>query len=152
MAFGICNVPVTFQHLITDVLVGVLNCQAYLDDLVICSHTRQEHIELLETVFRCLSRDHLTLNLVKCEFGKATVTYLGKKFGQGQVHFIDAKVEAKLSSFDDTSQARPFTGNGRTFQSVLSKFLYFYSSSYLIVSPASVPTVGQMYVNMHLNV
>lgn len=87
----------------------------------------------METVFRCLSRDNLTLNLAKWEFGKATVTYLGKKFGQVKVHPVDAKVEAKLSSSDNTSQALPFSGDGRTLQSVLSKFLNFGSSFCLTV-------------------
>lgn len=36
----------------------------------------------------------LTVNLAKCKFGKATVTYLGKVVGQGCVHPVRAKVEA----------------------------------------------------------
>ncbi|XP_039894583.1 uncharacterized protein LOC120737796, partial [Simochromis diagramma] len=39
----------------------------------------------------------LTLNLAKCEFGKATVTYLGKEVGQGKVRPISAKVNAILN-------------------------------------------------------
>ncbi|KAL1263300.1 hypothetical protein QQF64_006039 [Cirrhinus molitorella] len=37
MAFGMRNAPATFQRLINIVLVGVRNCNAYLDDLVIYS-------------------------------------------------------------------------------------------------------------------
>ncbi|MBN3310521.1 MCCA carboxylase, partial [Amia calva] len=37
---------------------------------------------------------NLTLNLAKCEFGQATVTYLGKIVGRGQVKPIQNKVEA----------------------------------------------------------
>ncbi len=33
-------------------------------------------------------------NLAKCEFGKATVTYLGRQVGQGQVRPVEAKVTA----------------------------------------------------------
>lgn len=36
----------------------------------------------------------LTVNLAKCEFAKATVTYLGKVVGQGCVRPVRAKVEA----------------------------------------------------------
>lgn len=39
----------------------------------------------------------MTLNLAKCEFGKASVTYLGKQVGHGQVRPVNAKVEAVLS-------------------------------------------------------
>ncbi|KAL7868836.1 hypothetical protein SRHO_G00102200 [Serrasalmus rhombeus] len=37
---------------------------------------------------------NLTINLAKCEFGKARVTYLGKVVGGGQVRPVEAKVEA----------------------------------------------------------
>lgn len=36
----------------------------------------------------------LTVNLAKCEFAKATVTYLGKVVGQEVVRPVDAKVVA----------------------------------------------------------
>lgn len=37
---------------------------------------------------------NLTVNLAKCEFARATVTYLGKVVGQGQVRPVEAKVMA----------------------------------------------------------
>lgn len=85
MAFGLRNVPATFQRLINTVLSGVPNCNAYLDDLVLYSLDWSEHLMLLKTVFARLAEAHLTVNLAKCEFGKATITYLGKEVGQGQV-------------------------------------------------------------------
>lgn len=36
----------------------------------------------------------LTVNLAKCEFAKATVTYLGKVVGQGEVRTIQEKIKA----------------------------------------------------------
>lgn len=45
----------------------------------------------------CIDREgsaNLTLKLAKCEFGQATVTYLGKVVGHGKVCPIGAKVEA----------------------------------------------------------
>ena len=50
-------------------------------------HQLQEFLEKL-------SQAKLTANLVKSEFGKATVTYLGHVVGQGHVRPIQAKVEA----------------------------------------------------------
>lgn len=35
---------------------------------------------------------NLTINLAKCEFAQATVVYLGKVIGQGQVCPVKAKV------------------------------------------------------------
>lgn len=94
MAFGMCNAPATFQRLVDTVLAGVPACNAYLDDLIVYSSTWEEHMQILEQVFGRLADASLTLNLAKCEFGKATVSYLGRKVGQGQVRPLEAKVAA----------------------------------------------------------
>lgn len=94
MAFGLRNAPATFQRLIQIVLAGVPNCKAYLDDLVIFSNDWEEHLSLLRTVFERLKHASLTLNLAKCVFGQATVTYLGKQVGNGQVKPVEEKVVA----------------------------------------------------------
>lgn len=48
----------------------------------------------MHTVFQRLAAAPLTLNLAKWEFGKATVTCLGKRVGLGQGRPVSAKVEA----------------------------------------------------------
>lgn len=73
MAFGTRNVPATFQRLVNVVLAGLSFCEAYLDDLVVCSESWAEHLEHLQAVF-CRLKEGLTVNLSKCEFGQATVT------------------------------------------------------------------------------
>ncbi len=45
-------------------------------------------------MFSRLKDAKLTLNLAKCEFAKAVVTYVGKKLGQGCVRPVTAKVAA----------------------------------------------------------
>ncbi len=92
MAFGMWNAPATFQSLMQQALSGVTNCEAYLDDVVIYSACWKDHLNSLNQVFCRLSGTLLTLNLTKCEFEKAVVTYLGKKVGQGQVRPIEEKV------------------------------------------------------------
>ncbi len=94
MAFGMRNAPATFQRLINMVLSGVPNCNAYLDDLIIYSLDWSDHVSILREVFSRLAEISLTLNLAKCEFGQATITYLGKEVGQGQVRPVEAKVTA----------------------------------------------------------
>ncbi len=49
---------------------------------------------ILRDVFSRLTEASLTLNLAKCEFGQATITYLGREVGQGQVRPVEAKVTA----------------------------------------------------------
>ena len=94
MPFGLRNAPATFQRLMHCVLSGVENCEAYLDDVVAYSSTWSDHLSTLSLIFRRLREASLTLNLAKCEFGKATVTYLGKQVGQGQVRPLAEKVQA----------------------------------------------------------
>ncbi len=64
------------------VLGDVPNCDAYLNDIVIYSETWEDHLKTLKMVFERLESASLTLNLTKCEIGKATITYLGKKVGE----------------------------------------------------------------------
>ncbi|KAF7657930.1 hypothetical protein LDENG_00020310, partial [Lucifuga dentata] len=94
MPFGLRNAPATFQRLMSKVLAGVKNCEAYLDDVVAYSLTWEEHVALLAEIFDRLRAASLTLNLAKCAFGKAIITYLGKQVGQGQVCPITAEVQA----------------------------------------------------------
>lgn len=59
--------------------------------------------------FHCLAQASLTFNLAKCEFAKATVTYLGRAVGQGQVHPINAKV-VRLKIIPHPKQAMSCVG------------------------------------------
>ncbi len=97
MPFGVHNACATFQRLVNTVLFGLSGCEAYLDDIVVYSSTWEEHIKQLYAIFESLSSGNLTLNLAKCEFGQATVTYLGKVVGCVQAKPVNSKVEAILS-------------------------------------------------------
>ena len=78
-------------------LQGVTKCEAYLDDLVIHSSTWSQHVEQLQVVFGCLATANLMVNLAKCKFGQATVTYLWKVDGRGEVCPIETKIEAIMN-------------------------------------------------------
>jgi hypothetical protein len=97
MPFGVKNAPATFQRLMQLVLGNLPNCSVYLDDVVVYTEDWGSHMSSLGMVCQRLADASLTLNLAKCEFGKATVTYLGKQVGQGQVRPLNAKVTAILS-------------------------------------------------------
>ncbi|KAM9456054.1 retrovirus-related Pol polyprotein from transposon 17.6 [Clarias gariepinus] len=112
MAFGMRNAPATFQRLMHRVLLGMTNCEAYLDDVVIYSDSWESHLSSLNQVFNRLSDASLTLNLMKCEFAKAVVTYLGKRVGQGSVRPVEEKVVAILNFPSPTNkrELRRFLG------------------------------------------
>ena len=53
----------------------------------------EEHVQLLEEVFRRLDEANLTVNLAKSQFVQADVEYLGFKIGKGRVKTVEAKVK-----------------------------------------------------------
>ncbi|KAK9692963.1 Reverse transcriptase (RNA-dependent DNA polymerase) [Popillia japonica] len=80
MPFGLKGAPTTFQKLmVQEVLVGHINhfAIAYLDDIIIYSHTPEEHRRHLRLVFERLSQHGLRLNLNKCKFASNSLDYLG---------------------------------------------------------------------------
>ncbi|KAL1248722.1 hypothetical protein QQF64_022040, partial [Cirrhinus molitorella] len=88
------NAPATFQRLMNKVVLGLEGVAVYLDNVVVFSDSWDQHLSHIENLFARLEEAGLTVNLAKCEFAKATVTYLGKVVGQGCVRPIWAKVEA----------------------------------------------------------
>ena len=54
MPFGLCNTPATFQCLMQNILgeLNLMYCVIYLDDVIVCGHTEEEHLEHLHIVFK----------------------------------------------------------------------------------------------------
>ncbi|CAF1213230.1 unnamed protein product [Didymodactylos carnosus] len=47
MPFGVANAPALFQRLMDQIIAGILNCAAYLDDIIITGVTEEEHPKTL---------------------------------------------------------------------------------------------------------
>lgn len=94
MPFGLKNSPAAFQCMMNRVVSGLKGCTVYLDDLVIYSDTWQSHLQCIQALFDRLAEAWLTVNLAKCVFAMATVTYLGRVVGQGRVAPVQSKVLA----------------------------------------------------------
>ena len=94
MSFGLLNAPATFQRLMNGVVAGLEGIAVYLDDVVVYSDTWEQHMDHIHALFVRLQEANLMINLAKCDFARATVTYLGKVVGQGQVKPVRAKVQA----------------------------------------------------------
>ena len=78
MPFRLCNAPATFQHLMQNTL-GKLNltyCVIYLDDVIVFSHTEEEHLERLRVVFERFCEFNLKLKPLKCSFFQSEIVYL----------------------------------------------------------------------------
>ena len=77
MPFGISNAPAIFQRIMDQVLAGIPNCVAYLDDILITGTTDEEHLQTLEAVLSKFQDFNLRCNPSKCSFFNDQVCYLG---------------------------------------------------------------------------
>ena len=96
MPFGATNAPATFQRLMHDCL-GDLNmnwCIVYLDDIIIFSDTKEEHIKRLEAVFQKLMAAGLKLKPTKCFFFRDEIEYLGHVVSGKGISTNPKKIEA----------------------------------------------------------
>ena len=81
MPYSLCNMPVTFQHLMQNCL-GELNlsfAMVYLDDVIVYSEMPKDHLTWLQAVFDHFAHHELKLKPSKCHFFKEEITYLGHK-------------------------------------------------------------------------
>ena len=79
MPFGLCNAPATFQRLMEVILDGILwkECFVYIDDVLVCSKSPEEHLVHLTEVFERFRKANLRLKPKKCMFLRPKVPYLG---------------------------------------------------------------------------
>ena len=88
MPFGLCNAPVTFQHLMQNTL-GELNlsyCIIYLDDVIVFGHSEEEHLECLHVVFECFREFNLKLKPSKFSFFQSKIVYLVHHISHEGIH------------------------------------------------------------------
>ena len=114
MPFGATNAPATFQRLMHDCL-GDLNmnwCIVYLDDIIIFSDTKEEHIKRLEAVFQKLMAAGLKLKPTKCFFFRDEIEYLGHVVSGKGISTNPKKIEAvtKWPTPKTVSDVRSFLG------------------------------------------
>ena len=79
MPFGLTNTLNTLMHLINHVLRPFLGkyIVVYFHDILICSHSLDEHLGHLRSVFEVLLWERLYANLKKCTFCTDRLMFLG---------------------------------------------------------------------------
>ena len=143
MPFGLKNAPATFQRLMEVVLGDCYHCSApYIDDVVVFSSSREEHIEHLRQVLERMRRFGLTLKESKCQFGRKKLEYLGHIIGGGELA-VPAHRAAAMAEYKQPHtkrQLRSFLGAASYYR----QFVPGYAKLSSVLSPLttkSAPSV-----------
>ena len=96
MPFGLCNAPARFQRCMDEILRGVAwkFVIPYLDDIIIYSKTKVEHVEHIDKVMKLLKEAGIVLNQKKCKFFREEIEVLGNIVSKNQVKPDKNKTEA----------------------------------------------------------
>jgi hypothetical protein len=97
MPFGLCNAPATFQRYMFMCVLGIPNCMPYMDDILIFSHSIDDHVNDVKRVLERFSENGLKLKLKKCQFGLSRVKYLGHIVSKEGIQVNPEKVECVLA-------------------------------------------------------
>jgi hypothetical protein len=112
MPFGLRNAAQTLQGFMDCLFKQLPFVFCYLDDLIIASHTLEEHHEHLRQNFTILQENGLQINQAKCMFATAAVEYMGHRVDQHGVRPLQRHVPA-ISDFpppQDVKQLQQFLG------------------------------------------
>ena len=74
MPFGVTNASQIFQHLMDSVLWDLPFLFVYLDDILVASASKSEH--MVHLFFEWLKEHGLIINLAKCRFSQITIDFL----------------------------------------------------------------------------
>ncbi|XXG82605.1 hypothetical protein AAC387_Pa10g0516 [Persea americana] len=79
MPFGLKNVGVTYQQLVTKMFQAQLGktVEVYIDDMVVKSKRSQDHLADLKLIFDILRQFQLKLNASKCAIGVSSGEFFG---------------------------------------------------------------------------
>jgi len=79
MPFELKNTEATYQRLMDRVLAPMIgrNVQTYVDDMVVTSQVKDQHVTDMDELFTTIAKYRLKLNPKKCVFGVEAGKFLG---------------------------------------------------------------------------
>ncbi|KAL1446090.1 hypothetical protein WDU94_005684 [Cyamophila willieti] len=126
LPFGLNVSSEVFQNVISTIYENEDGVEPYIDDIIVCGKTVEEHDEKLEKVL-CIARENnIRFNPEKCVFNVSQVKFLGHVIDGEGVHIDDEKVKAIMSLPvpANKKELERFLGS----MNYLSKFIQNYSS------------------------
>jgi hypothetical protein len=126
MPFGLTNVSSTFMRLMNEVLKEFIGkfVIVYLDDILIFSKTKDEHLKHLAIVLKKLQQEKLLINMRKSSFIKTELTYLGFVISTNELKMDPGKVEVikNWPSPQNVFDMRSFHGLASFYRKFINNF------------------------------
>lgn len=114
MPFGLKNAPSTFLRLMNRTLNKYIGkcCLCYMDDIIVFSKTKQEHLQNLEAIFKILINANMRIQLDKCKFMEKEIKFLGHIVNQNGIQPDPEKIETirKIVIPKTAKQIKQFLG------------------------------------------
>ncbi|CDH56333.1 retrotransposon ty3-gypsy subclass [Lichtheimia corymbifera JMRC:FSU:9682] len=126
LPFGLTNAPPTFQRLMNSVLGDCLDQFAlvYLDDILIFSKTKEDHVKHVRHVLDRLRDAKLVANRKKCEFFKTELEFVGYLVSGAGILPSAAKVKAiqEWPKPTNVQEVRQFVGLATHYRCFIRNF------------------------------
>ena len=126
--FGLTNAPASFSNMMFKVLDPVLDkwVVVYLDDILIYSKTKAEHLAHIRSVLTLLRKNGLYAKLSKCSFMQEETEFLGHVISKDGIHTNAGLVKAirewpRPSKQKDVQQ---FVGLAQFYQQYINNFAH----------------------------
>ena len=94
MPFGLKNAAQAFQRLMDGILRDVPFAFVYLDDILIASRTKEDHVQHIRQLLELLSTNGLIIRKEKCVFGVQELEYLGHLVTTAGIKPLPSRVKA----------------------------------------------------------
>jgi predicted aspartyl protease/transposase InsO family protein len=125
LPFGMCNAPATFTRAINDVFRPLSNdcVLTYLDDLLVYSTNRVDHMKHLRAVLEILREQKFYAKPSKCAFMQQEVTYLGHTISASGIRVPDDdKAVEDWPTPRNVAEVRSFLGLAAFYSRFVSHF------------------------------
>lgn len=124
MPFGLTGAPSSFQRLMNQIFRGLPYVTTYIDDILVHSTNKSEHLLHLKEVFDRLRQANLSLRGRKCHIARSQVPYLGHIFAGTGMSPDKQKVSAvkEWPTPQNAADVRTFLGLASYYRRYIQSF------------------------------